>query len=309
MLHQIKGLHHVTSIASDAAANNGFFTRVLGLRRVKTTVNFDNPTVYHLYYGDERGRPGTVMTYFPFADKAKGARGTGEVSCTAFSIPEGAATAWQARLADAGVARLQCVTRFGQARVEFDGPDGERIALVENRDTRPPFDGADLSADMATRGIHSVTLCVDKLAPTGALLEILGYQNVETEAGVTRWAIADGAGANLIDIEERPDSPKAIEGAGSVHHIAFCVETRARQLEVREALIDAGYRVTGVRNRSYFWAIYFRSPAGILFEVATNEPGFDADEDAAHLGKALRLPPQHEHLREELEKVLAPLKE
>jgi len=307
MLTQIKGLHHVTSIASGAAANNDFFTRVLGLRRVKTTVNFDNPTVYHLYYGDTLGRPGTAMTYFPFRDRTRGTRGTGEVSETAFSVPVGSLSGWADRLAQAGVLGVSQDVRFGETRLAFDGPDGERLVLVENDDARGTIAAAGLGADMALRGFHSVTLCLADAAPTEALLSFMGYTRVDQEGQVTRWAVAEGTGANCIDIEARADMPAAVEGAGSVHHIAFSVEHRARQLEVREALIDAGYRVTGVRDRTYFWAIYFRSPGGVLFEVATNEPGFDADEDAAHLGEALRLPPQHEHLREELEQVLEPL--
>jgi len=307
MLTQIKGLHHVTSIASGAAANNDFFTRVLGLRRVKTTVNFDNPTVYHLYYGDQMGRPGTAMTYFPFADKAKGMRGTGEVAETAFTIPKGSAPAWRARLKAEGVAGIEGLIRFGDTRLGFDGPDGERLVLVEADDARAPYTTEDIGADMAIRGFHSVTLCVADAAPTEALLAFMGYTREGEDNGVIRWRVAEGTGANAIDIAARPDMADAVEGAGSVHHIAFSVANRARQLEVREALIDAGYQVTGVRDRNYFWAIYFRSPGGILFEVATNEPGFDADEDAAHLGEALRLPPQHEHLREKLEQVLEPL--
>ncbi|MGV6811508.1 MAG: VOC family protein [Brevirhabdus sp.] len=307
MLSQIRGLHHVTSIASGAMANNDFFTRVLGLRRVKTTVNFDNPAVYHLYYGDELGRPGTAMTYFPFAGRDRGQRGTGEVSVTAFTIPPGSADAWQARLENEGVQAIGLCTLFGETRLGFDGPDGERLALVEAGDERPPFTGAGIGTEMAIRGFHSVTLCLAETAPTEDLLAFMGYERAAEDAGVIRWKVAPGTGANAIDIVSRPDIAHAIEGAGSVHHIAFSVANRSRQLEVREALIDAGYEVTGVRDRTYFHAIYFKSPGGILFEVATDEPGFATDETADQLGQALRLPPQHEHLREELLSVLEPL--
>lgn len=307
MLKQIKGLHHVTSLASDARENNAFFTNVLGLRRVKKTVNFDAPDVYHLYYGDEAGSPGTVMTYFPFPNAGPGKPGVGEVGRTSFSIPTGAAAAWQERLATFGVAGLAQDTRFGQKRVLFDGPDGDGFALVEADDDRAPWTGNGVSADIGIRGFHSADMRLRDGAVTRELLQFMGYEESDTDGNITRFVVPDGNAANTIDIEVLPDARTAMQGAGSVHHIAFAVENRARQLEVREALIDTGYQVTPVIDRDYFYAIYFRSPGGVLFEVATNEPGFDRDEDTAHLGEALKLPSQHEHLRARLLSTLEPL--
>jgi glyoxalase family protein len=307
MLSQIKGLHHVTSLASSARENNAFFTNVLGLRRVKKTVNFDAPDVYHLYYGDEAGSPGTVMTYFPFPHAARGKRGTGEVGTTSFVIPKGTANSWAERLGTFDIANISQDVRFGETRVLFDGPDGDRFALIEKDDDRAPWTGNGIGADMGIRGFHSADMRLRDSGASSELLTFMGYEKLETEGNVTRFAVPGGNEANIIDIETLPEVGHAGQGAGSVHHIAFAVENRARQLEVREALIDTGWQVTPVIDRDYFWAIYFRTPGGVLFEVATNEPGFDRDEDTAHLGEALKLPSQHEHLRARLEKLLEPI--
>ena len=308
MLDQIKGLHHVTSMAADARQNNEFFTRKLGLRRIKKTVNFDAPDVYHLYYGDEVGTPGSVMTYFPFPNIGKGRHGVGEVGTTAYSVPEGSLPFWSERLARLGVAGLKPEATFGENRLAFEGPDGENFALVESKsDDRAVWAKGGVANDEAIRGFHSASLRLKDGGATEELLKFMGYREVDRAGNVRRLAVGNGNGADVIDIESLPGAPFADLGAGSVHHIAFAVENRARQLEVRKALLDTGYQVTPVIDRDYFWAIYFRTPGGVLFEVATNEPGFDRDEDTAHLGEALKLPTQHAHLREYLEKNLQPL--
>ncbi|MBM9593691.1 ring-cleaving dioxygenase [Roseitranquillus sediminis] len=306
MLDQIKGLHHVTVLASSARANNAFFTGTLGLRRVKKTVNFDAPDVYHLYYGDERGTPGTVMTYFPFPGAAPGRRGTGEISSTAFTIPRGSAEAWAERLTQARVMNLDRRTAFGETRLTFTGPDGEGLALVEAEDARTPWTGGGVDGDMAIQGFHSVRLRLADAAPTAELLRFMGYRESAHEGAVSRFEI-DGNGANVLEVEAAPDDPAARQSAGSVHHVAFAVADRTQQAEVREALAGQGFHVTPQIDRDYFYAIYFRGPGGVLFEVATNEPGFAIDEDAAHLGEALKLPAQHAHLRARLERDLEPL--
>lgn len=300
MLTQINGLHHVTSMASDAARNNAFFTKTLGLRRVKKTVNFDAPDVYHLYYGDETGAPGSVMTYFPFPNAGRGRPGTGEVGVTRFAVPKGALPFWSDRLG-------QPVSKnaFGEAELPFQGPDGDQFALIEAEEDRSPWSAPDIPEDVAIRGFHSASMRLADAGASAELLRFMGYDAIETKDGATRFATAGGP-ANLIDIEQIDAAP-ALQGAGSVHHIAFSVDNRARQLEVREALLETGYQVTPVIDRDYFWAIYFRTPGGVLFEVATNEPGFDRDEDTAHLGEALKLPSQHEHLRASLERRLQPI--
>ncbi|MCO5064788.1 MAG: VOC family protein [Rhizobiaceae bacterium] len=307
MLDQIKGLHHVTSMASDARSNNRFFTHTLGLRRVKQTVNFDAPDVYHLYYGDEKGTPGSVMTYFPFPNIGRARRGVGEVGTTAFSVPQGTLGYWEERLKAKSAGQVQRDERFGQSRLTFEGPDHDSFALVESTDGREPWTGGDVPSDEAIRGFHSVSMRLRDDGRMAELLKFMGYQESEKSGQVTRFIMPDGNGAGIVDVETIPGAPFADLGAGSVHHVAFAVKDRADQLAVRKALMDTGYQVTPVIDRDYFWAIYFRTPGGVLFEVATNEPGFDRDEDSAHLGEALKLPAQHAHLRPYLEKHLEPL--
>ena len=308
MLNQIRGLHHVTSFAGDAQNNNAFFTKTLGLRRVKKTVNFDAPDVYHLYYGDALGTPGSVMTYFPFPHIAAGRPGTGEVGTTAFAIPKGSLGHWKERLTNRNVLGLEEDTSFGAKRLHFIGTDGDGFALVEqDSDARTPYLQGGIAGDEAIRGFHSTSLRLRDDGATAELLKFMGYEDIEKSGRIRRMGVKGGNGADLIDIETLPDVDPARPGSGSVHHVAFAVENRAAQLEVRNALVDTGYMVTPVIDRNYFWSIYFRTPGGVLFEVATNEPGFNHDEDNAHLGQALKLPKQHEHLRTSLEKSLQPI--
>ncbi|MEO1678922.1 MAG: VOC family protein [Pseudomonadota bacterium] len=309
MLTQINGLHHVTSLASGAQSNNAFFTKTLGLRRVKKTVNFDAPEVYHLYYGDEAGTPGSVMTYFPFPGSRRGKPGLGEVGTTVFSVPEGSLGWWKERFAAEGVEGLDETELFGESRLYFAGPDGDGFALTEHKgDTRAPWTDGIVDGDHAIRGFHSGHFRVSDGGATEELLKFMGYEERDRSNGTVRLGVPNGNGADVIDLETIKGANYAQQGAGSVHHIAFSVDDREKQLEVRKALSDTGYGVTPVIDRDYFWAIYFRSPGGVLFEVATNEPGFDRDEDTAHLGEALKLPTQHEHLRELLEtKYLEPI--
>ncbi|MFP7570257.1 VOC family protein [Marivita sp. S2033] len=308
MLTQIKGLHHVTSMAADAQENNDFFTKLLGMRRVKKTVNFDAPDVYHLYYGDGSGTPGSAMTYFPFPHIVKGRRGAGEVSETAFSVPENTLDYWRERLSLAGVGGIEDVQHFGEKRLRFEGPDGDGFALVEvAHDTRVPYSDGPVPADKGIRGFRGVTMRLRDGDATARLLSFMGYHEIAREGALIRMGLENGNGADIVDLEVLPEAAQAREGAGSVHHVAFAVENRAAQAEVRKALIEAGAHVTPVIDRDYFWAIYFRTPGGILFEIATNEPGFDRDEDPAHLGEALKLPDQHAHLRPHLEQTLPAL--
>ncbi|MFN3955358.1 MAG: ring-cleaving dioxygenase [Pararhodobacter sp.] len=308
MLNQIKGLHHVTSMAANARQNNQFFTRTLGLRRVKKTVNFDQPDVYHLYYGDEQGTPGTVMTYFPFPRIAPGRPGAGEVAETVFAVGPGALAFWRDRLQAAGVRGLRESAPFGEGRLHFTGPDGDAFALVEGADDpRAAYGGGPVPADAGIRGFRGVSLRLRDGAAMAELLEFMNYQPVDRQGDTTRYAVQGGNGADVVELEVLPGSAPAQPGAGSVHHVAFAVDDRQAQLEVRRALMDTGYQVTPVIDRDYFWAIYFRTPGGVLFEVATNEPGFERDEERAHLGEALKLPSQYTHLRERIEALLPPL--
>ncbi|MEM1238006.1 MAG: VOC family protein [Pseudomonadota bacterium] len=305
MITDIKGLHHVTSMAGDANQNNAFFTQTLGMRRVKKTVNFDAPDVYHLYYGDEVGTPGSVMTYFPFPHIVPGKRGVGEVGITEFAVPIGSLPFWKERFAAQGVTGLAESELFGEKRLSFDGPDGDTFALVESEEQgREAWTGNGVGSDSGVLGFRGARFALREAEATGELLEFMGYQKAETAGDVTRYVVEGGNAADTIDLQTLSGAPAHRQGGGSVHHIAFAVENRAAQLRVREKLMDTGYQVTPVIDRDYFWAIYFRTPGGVLFEIATNEPGFDRDEDTANLGTALKLPKQHEHLRASLEATL-----
>ena len=307
MLHHITGIHHITSIASSPADNHAFFTRLLGLRLVKRTVNFDNPQVYHLYYGDGLGTPGTVLTYFPFPNRRRGSNGRGEVQGVAFSVPENALDYWQRRLSQCNIDH-HTGTLFGSPFVEFGGPDGEHLRLVASpSDSRTPWNKGSVPNEVAIRGFHSATLSVASLTNSTPLLEFMGYRQMQAEGDQTLFVRPDGNQANRLILKVEPDAAAHRQGAGSVHHIAFCVPDRAAQSDVREKLLEKGYEVTGVRDRNYFWAIYFQTEDGILFEVATEEPGFTADEAENALGDRLKLPPQHEHLRASLESTLPPI--
>ncbi|SIO49710.1 glyoxalase family protein [Rhodovulum sp. ES.010] len=306
MAQRVDGLHHVTSLAGNAVANNRFFTETLGLRRVKKTVNFDAPDVYHLYFGDEVGQPGTLITYFPFEGARRGRGGTGEASVTGFSVPPCSLDAWQARLEAGSVGPVHRDRPFGEDRLLFEGPDGETLALVGTADDRRPWADGPVAADMAIRGLHAVTLRLGENEPTAELLRLMGFREIGREGTVTRLALAEHNGAGLVDLE-RVDGPAAAQGAGSVHHVAFAVPDRDAQDAMRRTLAEAGHGTTPVIDRDYFHAIYFRSPGGVLFEIATNLPGFARDEDPAHLGEALQLPEQHAHLRDRLERELVPL--
>lgn len=306
MKNIIKGLHHITSLAADASENNIFFTQALGLRRIKKTVNFDEPSVYHLYYGDETGTPGSVITYFPFPNMRRGLAGVGEVGSTNFSVPEGSLNFWEKRLIEKNVTLHGANDAFGEKRLAFAGPDGEVFQLIETpTDQREPWLG-DIKKDQAIRGFHSASMRLKDKTAMQELLQFMGYTIDETYGDSTRLSI-DGNAATIIELIEDKAMPMAQQGAGSVHHIAFAVENREAQLQIRQSLMDTGYQVTPVIDRDYFWAIYFRTPGGVLFEIATNEPGFERDEPLAQLGEGLKLPRQHEHLRQKLEHYLQPI--
>ena len=310
MPHHILGLHHVTATVGDAQADLDFCLDLLGLRLVKKTVNFDNHDVYHFYYGDERGAPGTIWTTFPYKGRGVrvGAKGAGQVVATAFSVPAGSLDLWRARLASGDVVLRDGDPRFGEAVLHFDDPSGLWFELVESDDRRVPWTGGGVAAEAAIRGLHSVTMTVRALGPTRDLMTgVLGYTVAGQEGARTRMA-AGGAGAgHVIDILEDPAAPPAVNGLGTVHHVAMAIATPDEQLALREDLLALGVAVTEVRDRTYFQSIYFRVPGGVLFEVATIQPGFTVDEDPASLGRALKLPAWEEHQRAAIEAGLEPV--
>jgi glyoxalase family protein len=310
MAAHVEGLHHVTAISGAPQRNLDFYAKVLGLRFVKKTVNFDDPSVYHLYYGTATGAPGTAMTFFPWERMGRGRPGVGETSLTHFAVPDGSLPYWRTRLEANQALVTGPAARFGESMVLGEDPDGLKFALVvpAGGDEREPWGAGGIDPEVAIRGFHGVTLDIADHAPTAALLEgLLDYAAAGAENGIRRYVARHARQAHVVDIVARPGDERALQGRGSVHHIAFAVADRAAQLAVRERLVTAGHGVTPVIDRNYFYSIYFRSPGGVLFEIATAEPGFTVDEPQAELGRSLKLPPQHEPLRAQLERILPPL--
>lgn len=305
MVHQILGLHHVTATVNDAQADLDFCLTLLGMRLVKKTVNFDNHDVYHFYYGTERGAPGTIWTTFPYKGYGVpvGSKGAGQVVTTTFSVPAASMAFWRRRLQDARVTVQDLEPRFGDEAIRFDDPSGLWFELVaSDRDARTPWTGNGVEADSAIRGLHGVTLLVRQAAPTLALLtEVLGYVVVGQAANRTRVAAGGDAPGHYMDVVEDPEADRATNGLGTVHHVAMAIGTDEEQLRLREELLQAGLRVTEVRDRCYFQSIYFREPGGVLFEVATVQPGFTVDEDLSALGRGLKLPYWEEPARASIE--------
>ncbi|HTS89358.1 MAG TPA: ring-cleaving dioxygenase [Gemmatimonadales bacterium] len=301
----IRGLHHVTATVGEAQPDLEFYTGVLGQRLVKKTVNFDNHLVYHFYYGDEAGTPGTIMTTFPYQPMGVrvGTHGAGQITITSFSVPSAALPFWRQRLEATGIAVSAEVTPFGEEALRFHDPSGLVLRLIASgADARPPWLSQGIDAAQAVRGIHGVALLVRDPAPTIAFVESLMDAAVVSEEGAaTRLAVNGNAPGRLLDIVRADAAPAAINGIGTVHHVAFAVDDAEQQLEVRRELLRRGIQVTQVLDRQYFRSIYFREPGGVLFEVATVPPGFTADEPLAELGTALKLPPWEEPNRSEIE--------
>jgi catechol 2,3-dioxygenase-like lactoylglutathione lyase family enzyme len=311
MNKQILGIHHITAIAGDPQTNLDFYAGVLGLRLVKLTVNFDDPGTYHLYYGDGVGHPGTILTFFPWPHAPEGRRGTGQVTETAFAIPEQAVDFWAARLAEYHVAFKGPFDRFGEQVLSLSDPDGLGIELVGARVTRDDraYAAGPVRLEFAIRGFHSATLMqADERKTTALLTDTMGFILVAQEGNRYRYAVDSGEAANLVDVLRAPDERQARVLVGTVHHIAWRTQDDEKQLAWRAELTRLGYGVSPVMDRKYFHSIYYREPGGILFEIATDPPGFSVDESPEDLGSRLVLPPWLEPERTELEGVLPPLR-
>jgi len=310
MKHPILGLHHVTATVDDAQDDLDLCVKALGLRLVKKTVNFDNHHVYHFYYGDERGTPGTIWTTFPYKDHGvpAGKEGAGQIAVTSFSVPAGSLEFWRKRLASYGVPTTDIESPFGDASIGFSDASGLRFELVaNNHDHRTAWTGS-VERDAAIRGLHSVTMIVRQNQRTLDLMtKLLGYHVVDESENRVRVGVHGGGPGKVIDIVSDADATSARNGLGTVHHVAMAVSTADEQLRLRQELIQYGCNVTEVRDRCYFTSIYFREPGGVLFEVATAGPGFAIDEDLSGLGSSLKLPPWEEPFREEIEAGLAPV--
>jgi glyoxalase family protein len=304
----ILGLHHVTATVDEAQPDLDFCLEGLGLRLVKKTVNFDNHHVYHFYYGDGRGTPGTIWTTFPYANKnvKVGTKGAGQIVATVFSVPTGSLDEWRIRLTSKGIAVNDLPTRFGEPAIGFSDLSGLMFEMIATgRDPRAPWTGAPVDPGIAIRGLHSVTLLVRDPAKTiGLMSTLLDWSVVDEVAGRIRLAVNGGGPGRWIDVAHDTDAEPAVNGLGTVHHVAMAIESEQEQLELREKLIAYGCKVTEVRDRCYFKSIYFREPGNVLFEVATMAPGFAADEDVASLGRALKLPPWEEVNRADIEAAL-----
>ena len=309
MNHTILGLHHVTATVDDAQSDLNFCLEVLGLRLVKKTVNFDNHHVYHFYYGNERGTPGTIWTTFPYKDHGvrAGVKGAGQIVTTSFSVPAASLDFWRERLESNGAQARAVITPFGENAVATVDPSGLWFELIGTaQDPREPWTGNGVDAAEAIRGLHCVTLVVRQKGPTLTLMtKVLGYTVVNEGDARTRVAAGGNAPGHFIDVVEEPQADTAINGIGTVHHVAMAIATGDEQLRLREDLLKRGLKVTDVRDRCYFQSIYFREPGGVLFEVATVQPGFTVDEPLPSLGRDLKLPPWEEPYRKGIEPGLA----
>lgn len=304
----ISGIHHITAIAGNPQANIDFYSGILGLRLVKKTINFDAPDVYHFYFGDELGQPGTVFTTFPFTGARKGVKGTGELTYTAFSIPKGSLDYWIERLKKFGVPVSDKLTRFGHELIRFEDHDSMGIELIANdQDDRAGWTYGQIPLEHSIKGFYGATLNLRSKELTAQLLtNHMDYHFIGQEGDRYRYG-TEGKPGDIVDIVVNPNGHRGMQSAGTVHHIAFRTANKSTQLEVQRILMDNGYQVTEVKDRNYFNSIYFREPGGVLFEVATDEPGFAIDEDEAHLGELIKLPDWAEPSRKEIEKNLIPV--
>ena len=309
----MSGIHHVTAIAGDPLKNFDFYTRDLGLRFVKKTVNFDDPSTYHFYYGDKTGSPGSILTFFPWARAPAGRRGVGETHQTALRVPLRSLGYWTQRFIEKGIAHEGLEKCFGEPVLPFTDPDGMALALVgvAGAENEPGWSNGDIPSEHAIRGFQGVTLLLDSVDKTAAILaDVFGYREVAREGSVIRFAAAGDANDTVVDIYEAKGFLRGRQGRGSVHHIAFRAADDEQQAAMAEKLIRThGQHPTEQKDRNYFRSIYFREPGGVLFEIATDIPGFAVDEPVETLGRDLKLPKFLEPHRKEIEDVLPALEE
>jgi glyoxalase family protein len=306
----LTGLHHVTAIASDPRRNVDFYTRVLGLRLVKKTVNFDDPSTYHLYYGDSVGTPGSVLTFFPWGGLRRGRPGNGQVYATAFSISARSLRFWEARLLAHGVTFNEPVERFGEQVLAFTDSDGLVLELVATNETdaRTPAAHPEIPLEHGIRGFHGITIAViDASRTQGLLNDPMGYRVIQTAGNRTRLTVADGGPGTYVDLLTDRSLPRGLPGGGTVHHVAFRTPDDDAQIAAQTTLAELGYQVSPVMDRNYFHSIYYREPEGVLFEIATDTPGFAIDEPVESLGTTLKLPEQYESQRAAIEAALPKL--
>jgi glyoxalase family protein len=310
MSSSILGLHHVTAIAGDPQINIDFYVGVLGLRLVKKTVNFDDPSTYHLYYGDGLGRPGTIMTFFPWPGVRCGTLGSGQTSATAFSVPEHSLDFWRQHLEESLV-RADAIESFGVPGLAFTDPEGLRLELLASArpgDGREPWEGSSVPEEHAIRGFDGVTMLhADSVATEHLLRDAMGFRKLRVDGQRVRYESGGGGSGTFVDLLHNPDAVPGRVAGGSVHHVAFRVPDDDAQAAWQQRLSDAGQPTTEVMDRLYFHSVYFREPGGVLFELATDNPGFATDESVEELGTGLRLPPWFESARDRIEQQLPSL--
>lgn len=310
MEDRILGLHHITAIAGGAKRNFDFYTRVLGLRLVKKTVNFDDPYTYHFYYGDKVGTPGGILTFFPWENIQTGRRGTRQITEIGYSVPQDSFDFWLKRFEENNVIYNKVSEKFGEQYLTFLDPDGLKFELItsKNADNRLPWETQEVQAAHAVKGFHNITITTNKLQPTADVLtNIFGYKLLETQVNRYRFVTDAVENANIVDIVEVPGEGVGHVAGGSVHHAAFRVKDDKILMNFRDKIVDAGLHITEKIDRNYFYSLYFREPGGVLFEIATDNPGFAVDESVEELGTGLKLPPQYEPHREEISKQLPKL--
>ncbi|MEX0589980.1 MAG: ring-cleaving dioxygenase [Xanthobacteraceae bacterium] len=303
------GIHHITAIAGEPKRHVAFYRDALGLRLVKRTVNFDDPTAWHLYYGDELGAPGTALTFFIWEQVAPGRHGSGEAQEIGFKIPESALDFWRKRLSQKGIAAKDAPTRFGEKVISFSDSDGQKLELVATKEAGkiPGWSNGDVPADHAIRGFHGVTLEVPNPASTGRVLgEVFGFEPAGNEGNRHRF-VSKGAIGSVVDLHVTPGAARASQGVGTVHHVAFRASDDEQEMEMRKPALALGLHATDQVPRHYFRSVYFREPNGILFEIATDDPGFTVDEPKETLGEHVKLPPWYEQQRSQIEATLPAL--
>jgi glyoxalase family protein len=307
----IAGIHHVTAIASDPQRNVDFYTEVLGLRLVKRTVNFDDPGAYHLYFGDETGSPGSILTFFAWPMAGRGHAGVGQVEVTSFSVPEGSLNYWEQRLFSAGVPVERSGKRFDEEIVTLADPDGLRLELVAHSKPETagqPWKGASVPVEHAIRGFYSVTLCEQGYEATARVLETMGFRKTGEQGNRFRFDLGEGGAGARLEVLCASEASYGRIAVGTVHHVAWRVADDNTQLSWRKRLVEEHLNLTPVIDRCYFHSIYFREPGGVLFELATDPPGFAIDEPVEKLGETLKLPPWLEASRKRIEQVLPPIR-
>jgi glyoxalase family protein len=312
MNNKILGLHHITAIAGQAQRNFDFYTKVLGVRLVKKTVNFDDPGTYHFYYGDEMGNPGSILTFFPWQGIQKGRTGTGMATEIGYAVPAGSLKFWLKRFDELKVKHQPVGEQFGEQFLPFEDPDGLLLKLVvpAAEDNRKPWTTGEINEGVATKGFHSVVLTVRNVQPTARVLtDIFGYKQLTQEGNRHRFVTDANPTANIVDIIEDPNGRPGINAGGTNHHVAFRAKDDKIMMEFREKVLNAGLNITEKIDRNYFYSLYFREPGGVLFEIASDNPGFATDESVSELGTHLMLPSQYEPSRKEIERVLPVLQQ